>query len=106
MVKNFVANFKLENQNSKNVTFTLNKQPEITATFNVTRSGGSDKYYMWEQSISSNVWIIHHNLDKCPSITIVDEYNRRITGFAAKYIDNNSLEVYFKCAFKGRAYLN
>lgn len=61
--------------------------------------------YIHEQGIASNTWIINHNLNKKPSITIVDSADNVVEG-AEKYIDNNTIEIYFNGAFKGKAYLN
>jgi hypothetical protein len=104
MAEEIIANFRLEPQQSTTATFTM-QEHNINANFSMQRAT-EDKHFVFEQAISSDTWVIVHNMKKKPSITIVDEYDRRIVGFAAKYIDNNSLEVYFKCAFKGRAYLN
>lgn len=62
-------------------------------------------HYVHEQGIASDVWIINHNLNKKPSITIVDSADNVVEG-AEKYIDNNTIEIYFNGAFKGKAYLN
>lgn len=61
--------------------------------------------YVHEQGIASDTWIINHNLNKKPSITIVDSADNVVEG-AEKYIDNNTIEIYFNGAFKGKAYLN
>lgn len=117
MANNFVANFKLEksegqtvffqlNDNAVNATFSLAEPNVMNATFEMLRSGGGDKYFAFEQGISSDTWTINHNLNKHPSITIVDEYERVIPGFAAEYIDDNTVIVRFNAAFKGKAYLN
>lgn len=61
--------------------------------------------YTHIQGVADNTWIINHNLNKNPSITIVDSANNVING-KRKYIDENTVEVYFNGAFKGKAYLN
>ena len=61
--------------------------------------------YTHEQGIASDTWIIKHNLDKKPSIMIVDSADNVVEG-AEKYIDNNTIEIRFNGAFKGKAYLN
>lgn len=62
-------------------------------------------HYVHEQGIASNVWVINHNLNKKPSITIVDSADNVVEG-AEKYIDKNTVEIRFNGAFKGKAYLN
>ena len=59
--------------------------------------------YVHEQGIASDTWIINHNLNKKPSITIVDSADNVVEG-AEKYIDNNTIEIYFNGAFKGKDY--
>lgn len=61
--------------------------------------------YIYEQGVSSNAWTIVHNLNKLPSVTVVDEYNR-IIDCQVEYIDNNTVIVTFNAAFKGKAYFN
>lgn len=61
--------------------------------------------YVHEQGIASDTWIINHNLNKKPSITIVDSADNVVEG-AERYIDENTIEVRFNGAFKGKAYLN
>lgn len=61
--------------------------------------------YTHEQAIASDLWVINHNLNKKPSITIVDSADNVVEG-AEKYIDENTVEIRFNGAFKGKAYLN
>ena len=62
-------------------------------------------HYTHIQGVASDTWIINHNLNKKPSITIVDSADNVVEG-AEKYIDENTIEIYFNGAFKGKAYLN
>lgn len=63
------------------------------------------KGFVFEQATSSSIWIINHNMNKRPSIIIVDEYDRVVTG-DERYIDDNNIEITFNSAFKGKVYLN
>lgn len=65
----------------------------------------NDKQFVFEQAVSSNVWIVQHNLNKKPSITVVDEYDR-VIGCQREYLDENTVVLTFNCAFKGKVYLN
>lgn len=65
----------------------------------------ADKHFEFEQGIASDTWIIEHNLGKKPSIMIVDSADNVVEG-AERYIDENTIEVRFNGAFKGKAYLN
>ena len=62
-------------------------------------------HYTHIQGVASDTWVINHNLNKKPSITIVDSSGNVVEG-AEKYIDENTVEIYFNGAFKGEAYLN
>lgn len=66
---------------------------------------GSDKFYLFNQVSASNKWYIKHNLNKYPSVTIVDSAENVVVG-EVQYINNNELTVYFTAPFSGRAYLN
>lgn len=108
--------------------FTENEQPDIQADFNINVApsdyineinGGAlidvqkdgktvtlqSKTFIFEQGIASDIWVINHNLNKKPSITVVDSADNVVEG-AEKYIDENTIEIYFNGAFKGKAYLN
>lgn len=61
--------------------------------------------YTHEQGIASNEWVIHHKLNRTPSITVVDSANNVIE-CAEQYIDMNTVKLYFNGSFKGKAYLN
>lgn len=64
-----------------------------------------DKYFMYEQAVPSDVWIIAHNLNKKPSITVVDSAETVIVG-DYEYNDLNTVTLHFNAAFAGKAYLN
>ena len=61
--------------------------------------------YVHTQGEASDLWTIEHNLNKMPSIMTVDSAGNVVEG-AEKYIDENTVEILFNGAFKGRAYLN
>lgn len=65
----------------------------------------TDKHYRHKQINPSKVWTITHNLDKYPSVTVVD------TGFTVVYgsiefLTKNELTITFTDAFSGEVYLN
>lgn len=68
-------------------------------------SDATDKHYIHNQIKSSNVWTIQHNLDKYPSVIIVDSSNSVVIGDIT-FIDKNSIIVSFVAEFSGKAYLN
>lgn len=63
------------------------------------------KSYTFTQLTPISVWLITHNLNKKPSVTIVDSANSVVVG-EISYLDNNSLLVSFSSGFSGQAYLN
>ena len=68
-------------------------------------SGVKDKYYEHRQNAVSKIWKINHNLNKKPSVTVVDSAGSEVIGEVI-YIDDNNLELHFSAQFSGIAYLN
>lgn len=63
-----------------------------------------DTYYH-DQGMPSNVWVIEHNLNKRPSVSVVDTAGNQVDG-KVSYINNNKIEITFNASFSGQAYLN
>ena len=61
--------------------------------------------FVYTQGEASATWVIDHELDKYPSVTVVDSANTVVVGHVT-YIDRNQLIVRFNGTFKGKAYLN
>ena len=68
-------------------------------------SPSADKYFAYEQSTASDTWTIHHNLNKFPSVSIVDTANTQVVG-EVEYLDTNTVRITFNAPFGGYAYLN
>ena len=64
-----------------------------------------DKTYVHYQNVQSDTWEIQHNLDKYPSITVVDSANNIVVGDIC-YIDTNKVIVTFSAPFSGKAFCN
>jgi hypothetical protein len=81
-----------------------------TGTIQDFLSSLGDKTFVYKQQSAASVWTITHNLDKYPSVTVVD------TGFTVvygeiEYLSKNQLQITFKeggvlLSFSGEAYLN
>lgn len=61
--------------------------------------------YEHRQDAAAAVWNIAHNLNKYPSVSVVDSGNNVIYGDIT-YIDKNNLQIKFSAASGGKAYLN
>ena len=68
-------------------------------------SEAKDKYYEHHQNSPSKIWKIKHNLNKKPSVSVVDSAGTKVIGEVI-YIDDNNLELHFSAQFSGIAYLN
>ena len=61
--------------------------------------------YVHEQGVASAVWTVQHNLNKYPSVTVVDSSENVIIA-DVEYVDVNTVKITMNGASKGRAYLN
>ena len=61
--------------------------------------------YDHTQGVSSNTWVINHNLGFKPNVTVVDSAGTMYEG-EITYTNTNSLTVSFSAAFSGKAYLS
>jgi hypothetical protein len=61
--------------------------------------------YIHNQAAASSDWTINHNLEKYPSVTVVDSAGSAVMG-ETLYIDANKIRIIFSAPFSGRAYLN
>lgn len=79
-------------------------------TMNFVPNGGSsegsgDKTHVHIQSSAASVWEITHNLNKYPSVTVVDSAGSVVVG-EVKYNNTNKVTITFIGSFSGKAYLN
>ena len=65
-----------------------------------------DKTYTHYQSFPSNEWHVVHNLNKYPSISLVDSAGSWFEGLDVEYTSLNELVIRFSSEFSGQAYLN
>lgn len=81
-------------------------QPDKTLKYlGSDASGGSDKSFVFTQSVAAAKWEIQHNLDKYPSVSIVDSAGTEVVG-DVQYTDQNNIVILFTAPFSGKAYLN
>ena len=61
--------------------------------------------YVYYQIEGSDEWVITHNLDKYPSVSVVDTGDSLVGG-SVEYLSKNELVVTFTASFSGKAFLN
>ena len=95
----------------KALTLTGGENLTLTQVGNVTSlevdfsSLEEDKTYIHEQLVSSQFWLITHNLGKHPSVTVIDSGGSVVFG-DVEYVSLNEITVSFGFPFGGTAYLN
>jgi len=65
----------------------------------------TDKNFVFTQGTASTTWNIQHNLNKFPSVSVVNNNNVLMYG-ETTYVDTNNLTINFSAGFSGKAYLN
>jgi hypothetical protein len=61
--------------------------------------------FTFNQTVSTAVWNIQHDLFAFPSVSIIDSVGNFVVGDVS-YTDSRNITITFKTAFKGTAYLN
>ena len=85
-----------DNQN-RTITLTYRDTLSIQETYKFS--------HIHNQTVSSSTWNITHNLNKYPSVSIVDSSNEEVIG-EVEHVNSNSLTVKFSAPFSGKAFLN
>jgi len=67
--------------------------------------GVGDKNFVYTQAVAASIWNVQHDLDKFPSVSIVNDDNTQVFG-SVEYVDNNNLIITFTAPFSGKAYMN
>ena len=89
----------------------LENKPKIN---NVTLEGNKtsselgltgDKHFTYIKSTPDSIWDITHDLDKYPSVTVVDSAGSVVMGDIT-YTSKSAIKITFSAAFSGKAYLN
>ena len=98
-----------ENYSNLDSTTEINTQKDLNNALVKTiielRNTNGDKHFVFDQFDPKSTWEITHNMNKFPSVYIVDTANSVVEGLV-EYIDKNSLTVIFNFPFSGKAYLN
>lgn len=79
---------------------------EITqANIDFWNSNTGDKHFTFEQSTPALSWVINHNLDKNPSVEVVDTAGTALEG-SVTHLNTNTLRIDFNFLNAGTAFLN
>jgi len=77
---------------------------EVEAFYNLINSDKRLERYTHDQSTPSSVWTITHELNRRPSVSVVDTADSLVEG-AVDYVSLNQLTITFNAPFSGKAYL-
>jgi hypothetical protein len=61
--------------------------------------------FIFDQAVPSDTWVISHDLNKYPSVTVTDSAGTQFMA-QVEYNSRNQLTVYLNGATTGKAYLN
>jgi hypothetical protein len=70
-----------------------------------TSGGGSDANFVYTQSTPASTWVVVHNLDKFPSVSVVDSAKTEVVGDVV-YDSLTQVTITFSASFSGFAYFN
>jgi len=73
--------------------------------FAVFTLSSPDKTFEFDQGQPALVWTIQHNLNKFPSVSVVDTSNT-VVNSQVNYVDKNNITINNTAQFAGKAYLN
>jgi hypothetical protein len=73
--------------------------------FAVFTLSSPDKTFEFTQGQPATTWNIQHDLNKFPSVSVINNNNVVING-EVTYIDKNNVQLNFSAGFSGKAYLN
>ena len=81
------------------------KDTELENKYNELKDKDGDKNYETAIHMPSKDWEITHNLNKYPSVTVINNDNQVVIG-DVQYIDKNSLTISFSAEFTGKVICN
>lgn len=90
---------------SRQYTGVENDLIQVVVDNNVETIEAKSKTYVYQQAVPMSTWNINHNLNKYPSVTVIDSGGDQVLA-NARYIDANNIILEFSAEFGGTAYLN
>ncbi len=97
-----------ENQEEQVEVVEENQEEQINIneeSVNINITEVYDKNYIYIQGVASDEWVINHNLEKYPSVSVIDSSGSEVIG-DVEHIDANNLKIKFAGGFSGKATLN
>lgn len=61
--------------------------------------------FIFDFDATSTFWVIYHNLNKRPTVIVVDSTNTVVES-KVEYLGNNAVSITLNSPFRGQAYLN
>jgi hypothetical protein len=77
----------------------------ISLLGNTSGGGGGDKNFVYTQPTPAAIWKVFHNLDKFPSVSVVDSAGTTVFGNVV-YVNENFVTITFSGGFSGKAFFN
>lgn len=77
----------------------------IYAITSIADSESKDKNYIHVQNTASDTWNVVHELNKYPSVSIIDSGNNVVVG-DIEYTSLDTITLRFNASFSGKAYFN
>ena len=100
----------LSNDDTFVITKTIEEENTIetrSVSFeDLKKSIASNFTFIFTQGVAASVWDITHDMNKFPSVEVVDTGENSILGFQINYVNSNRLTLTFITPFAGKAYLN
>lgn len=103
--QNITANDKVIGSDADNNNATVNFPLGSILDYIEANATFISPTYVHVQSSAASTWTITHNMDKFPSVSVVDSAENVVVG-EILYITSNSITLTFQAAFSGKAYLN
>lgn len=102
---NYAYNYASQVDNRAGEAINLANEAIKIANEAKEQTASGDKTFVFEQATPSNEWTAVHNLNKYPSITVIDSAGTVVEG-DYEYIDVNTVKLYFSGEFAGKAFFN
>jgi len=96
---NIITGITVSPINPEQAMITLSKLNAVPITYTYERA------YIHNQTSPASTWTVAHNLNKYPSVSVVDSAYEEVIG-EVEYLTPNTLEVRFTAPFSGQAYIN